>query len=125
MKLDTFTVENTPSKDSWATIKLELPAGLVERSSGKPISSRARATIYQTGSSDSYTLLTSGGHSSSNRWYKDITLEEAKAKASAWAARRYKQEQRSCDDCGSSITVKLEPYGSSFLAAISLSLIHI
>jgi hypothetical protein len=24
-----------------------------------------------------------------------------------------------CEDCGSAVTVKLEPYGSSFLAAIS------
>jgi len=28
-------------------------------------------------------------------------------------------EQRSCEECGSSVTVKLEPYGSSFLAVIS------
>ena len=91
MKLDNFIEEHNPNKDSWATIKLELPAELVERSTGKPISSRARATIYQTGSSDSYTLLTTGGHSSSNRWHRDITLEEAKARATAWAARRYKE----------------------------------
>ena len=25
----------------------------------------------------------------------------------------------SCEDCGSAVAVKLEPYGSSFLAAIS------
>jgi hypothetical protein len=91
MKLDSFIEEHNPNKDSWATIKLELSAELVERSTGKPISSRARATIYQTGSSDSYTLLTTGGHSSSNRWHRDITLEEAKARATAWAARRYKE----------------------------------
>jgi len=30
-----------------------------------------------------------------------------------------KEEQRSCEDCGSAVTVKLEPYGSSFLAVIS------
>lgn len=29
------------------------------------------------------------------------------------------EEQRSCEDCGSAVSVKLEPYGSSFLAAIS------
>ena len=91
MKLDNFIEEHNPNKDSWATIKLELSAELVERSTGEPISSRARATIYQTGSSDSYTLLTTGGHSSSNRWHRDITLEEAKARATAWAARRYKE----------------------------------
>lgn len=90
MKLD-FIVEHNPNKDSWATIKLELPANLVERSTGEPISSRARATIYQLGTSDSYTLLTTGGHKSSNRWYKGITLEEAKARATSWAARRYKE----------------------------------
>jgi hypothetical protein len=28
-------------------------------------------------------------------------------------------EQRSCEECGSAVTVKLEPYGSSFLAVIS------
>jgi hypothetical protein len=27
--------------------------------------------------------------------------------------------QRSCEDCGSAVSVKLEPYGSSFLAVIS------
>lgn len=27
--------------------------------------------------------------------------------------------KRSCEDCGSAVAVKLEPYGSSFLAAIS------
>lgn len=91
MKLDSFIVEHNPNKDSWATIKLELPANLVERSTGEPISSRARATIYQLGTSDSYTLLTTGGHRSSNRWHKDITLEEAKARAISWAARRYKE----------------------------------
>ena len=91
MKLDNFIEEHNPNKDSWATIKLELPADLVERSTGEPISSRARATIYQLGSSDIYTLLTTGGHSSSNRWHKDITLEEAKAAATSWAARRYKE----------------------------------
>jgi hypothetical protein len=91
MKLDIFTVEHNPNKDSWAIIKLQLPAELVERSTGEPISSRARATIYQLGTSDSYTLLTTGGHKSSNRWHKDITLEEAKARATSWAARRFKE----------------------------------
>ena len=91
MKLDNFIEEHNPNKDSWATFKLELPADRVERSTGELINSRARATIYQLGTSDSYTLLTTGGHSSSNRWYKDITLEEAKARAISWAARRYKE----------------------------------
>jgi hypothetical protein len=91
MKLETFTSDNLKE---WNIIRLELPAELVERSSGKPISSKARATIYQRGSSDSYTLLTTGGHSSSNRWYKEASLEEAKAKASSWAARRYKLEDK-------------------------------
>jgi hypothetical protein len=91
MKLDIFTVEHNPNKDSWATIKLELSAELVERSTGELINSRARATIYQTGSSDSYTLLTSGGHKSSYRWHRNITLEEAKARATSWASRRYKE----------------------------------
>jgi hypothetical protein len=91
MKLDNFIVEHNPNKDSWATIKLELPADLVERSTGELINSRARATIYQLGSSDIYTLLTTGGHKSSNRWHRDITLEEAKARATSWAARRYKE----------------------------------
>ena len=90
MKLDTFKLEPN-TNGSWDIYKLELPADLVERSTGEPISSRARAIIYQLGSSDSYTLLTTGGHSSSNRWHKDITLQEAKAKATAWAARRYKE----------------------------------
>ena len=91
MKLDTFTVLHNPKPDSWATIKLELPAELVERSTGNPINPKARATIYQLGTSDSYTLLTTGGHASSNRWHKDITLEEAKARATSWASRRYKE----------------------------------
>jgi hypothetical protein len=30
-----------------------------------------------------------------------------------------KEEQRSCEDCGSVTAVELRPYGSSFLAAIS------
>jgi hypothetical protein len=29
------------------------------------------------------------------------------------------KEERSCEDCGSAVAVELEPYGSSFLAAIS------
>jgi hypothetical protein len=91
MKLDNFIEEHNPNKDSWATFKLELPADLVERSNGELINPRARATIYQLGTSDSYTLLTTGGHASSNRWHRDITLEEAKARATAWAARRYKE----------------------------------
>ncbi len=91
MKLDNFIEEHNPNKDSWATIKLELPADLVERSTGNPINPKARATIYQLGSSDIYTLLTTGGHKSSNRWHRDITLEEAKARATSWATRRYKE----------------------------------
>lgn len=91
MKLDNFISDNLIERKDWNIIKLELPDNLVERSTGEPISSRARAIIYQLGSSDSYTLLTTGGHSSSNRWHKDITLQEAKAKATAWAARRYKE----------------------------------
>lgn len=27
--------------------------------------------------------------------------------------------QRSCEDCGSAVAIELQPYGSSFLAAIS------
>ena len=93
MKLNNFNFisDNLIERKDWNVIKLELPADLVERSTGKPISSKARALIYQLGSSDIYTLLTTGGHKSSNRWHKDITLEEAKAKATAWAARRYKE----------------------------------
>ena len=93
MKLDNFNFisDNLIERKDWNVIKLELPADLVERSTGKPISSKARALIYQLGSSDIYTLLTTGGHKSSNRWHKDITLEEAKAKAASWAARRYKE----------------------------------
>lgn len=94
MKLNNFTVDYYKSDQGWSRIKLELPAGLVERSSGKPISPKAHATIYQQGNSDHYTLLTSGGHKSSNRWHKESTLQEAKAKASAWAARRYKLEDK-------------------------------
>jgi hypothetical protein len=94
MKLNNFTADHYKSEQGWATIKLELPAELVERSSGKPISPKAHATIYQQGTSDLYTLQTSGGHKSSNRWYKEATLQEAKAKASAWAARRYKLEDK-------------------------------
>jgi hypothetical protein len=90
MKLDIFLLDNL-EREHWNIYKLELPAELVERSTGNPINPKARATIYQLGSSDIYTLLTTGGHSSSNRWHKDITLEEAKAKATAWAARRYKE----------------------------------
>ena len=93
MKLNNFNFisDNLIERKDWNVIKLELPADLVERSTGKPISSKARALIYQLGSSDIYTLLTTGGHKSSNRWHKDITLEEAKARATAWAARRYKE----------------------------------
>lgn len=93
MKLDHFIAELNPNK-GWAIYKLELPANLVERSTGELIKPKARATIYQLGSSDLYTLLTTGGHPSSNRWHKDITLEQAKAKATAWAARRYKLENK-------------------------------
>jgi hypothetical protein len=91
MKLDNFISDNLIVRKDWNMISLELPAELVERSTGKPISSKARATIYQLGSSDIYTLLTTGGHKSSNRWHRDITLEEAKARATSWAARRYKE----------------------------------
>jgi hypothetical protein len=91
MKLDTFLSDNLIERKDWNMISLELPANLVERSTGNPINPKARATIYQLGSSDIYTLLTTGGHKSSNRWHKDITLEEAKARATSWAARRYKE----------------------------------
>jgi len=96
MKLDHFITEPNggTSDNGYSTYKLDLPANLVERSTGKPIDYSARAYIYQLGSSDLYTLLTTGGHPSSNRWYKDITLEQAKAKATAWAARRYKLENK-------------------------------
>jgi hypothetical protein len=91
MKLDTFLSDNLIERKDWNMISLQLPANLVERSTGNPINPKARATIYQLGSSDIYTLLTTGGHKSSNRWHKDITLEEAKARATSWAARRYKE----------------------------------
>ena len=91
MKLDTFLSDNLVERKDWNMISLELPANLVERSTGNPINPKARATIYQLGSSDIYTLLTTGGHKSSNRWHKNITLEEAKARAPSWAARRYKE----------------------------------
>jgi hypothetical protein len=91
MKLDTFLSDNLIERKDWNMISLQLPADLVERSTGNPINPKARATIYQLGSSDIYTLLTTGGHKSSNRWHKDITLEEAKARAISWAARRYKE----------------------------------
>ncbi len=91
MKLDTFLSDNLVERKDWNMISLQLPANLVERSTGNPINPKARATIYQLGSSDIYTLLTTGGHKSSNRWHKDITLEEAKARATSWAARRYKE----------------------------------
>lgn len=95
MKLDNFILDaNNSTSNNWDSWKLELPSNLVERSTGKPIDSHARAHIFQLGSSDSYTLLTTGGHASSNRWYKDITLEQAKAIATAWAARRYKLENK-------------------------------
>jgi hypothetical protein len=91
MKLDTFLSDNLIERKDWNMISLQLPADLVERSTGNPINPKARATIYQLGSSDIYTLLTTGGHKSSNRWHRDITLEEAKARATSWAARRYKE----------------------------------
>ena len=91
MKLDRFLSDNLIERKDWNMISLQLPDTLVERSTGNPINPKARATIYQLGSSDIYTLLTTGGHSSSNRWHKDITLEEAKARATSWAARRYKE----------------------------------
>lgn len=91
MKLDTFLSDNLIERKDWNMISLELPANLVERSTGNPINPKARATIYQLGSSDIYTLLTTGGNKSSNRWHKNITLEEAKARATSWASRRYKE----------------------------------
>jgi hypothetical protein len=91
MKLDTFLSDNLIERKDWNMISLQLPADLVERSTGNPINPKARATIYQLGSSDIYTLLTTGGHKSSNRWHRDITLEEAKARAISWATRRYKE----------------------------------
>jgi hypothetical protein len=91
MKLDNFLSDNLIVRKDWNMISLELPANLVERSTGNPINPKARATIYQLGSSDIYTLLTTGGHKSSNRWHRDITLEEAKARATSWASRRYKE----------------------------------
>ena len=94
MKLDNFISDNLIVRKDWNMISLELPAELVERSTGNPINPKARATIYQLGSSDIYTLLTTGGHKSSNRWHRDITLEQAKAAATSWAARRYKLEDK-------------------------------
>jgi hypothetical protein len=88
MKLD-FIVE---LKDRDNLYSLDLSANkLVERKSGELISAKAYARIYQLGNSDSYTLITSGGHKSSNRWHRDITLEEAKALAIKWALKRYKE----------------------------------
>jgi hypothetical protein len=88
MKLD-FIVE---LKDRDNLYSLDLSASkLVERKSGELISAKAYARIYQLGSSDSYTLITSGGHKSSNRWHRDITLDEAKALAIKWASKRYKE----------------------------------
>ena len=88
MKLN-FIVE---LKDRDNLYSLDLSANkLVERKSGEPISTRAYARIYQLGNSDSYTLITSGGHKSSNRWHRDLTLEEAQALAIKWASKRYKE----------------------------------
>jgi len=88
MKLD-FIVE---LKDRDNLYSLDLSANkLVERKSGELISAKAYARIYQLGNSDSYTLITSGGHKSSNRWHRDITLDEAKALAIKWASKRYKE----------------------------------
>ncbi len=71
---------------------LVLPVNkLVERKTGEMISTKAFARIYQLGSSDSYTLLTCGGHKSSYRWHRDITLDEAKTLAVKWASKRYKE----------------------------------
>jgi len=79
-------------KDRDNLYSLDLSANkLVERKSGELISAKAYARIYQLGNSDSYTLITSGGHKSSNRWHRDITLEEAKALAIKWASKRYKE----------------------------------
>jgi hypothetical protein len=70
---------------------LDLPVNLlIERSTGELINVKACARIYQLGSSDTYTLLTSGGHKSSNRYHYNLTLDEAKFKAIKWAKNRYK-----------------------------------
>jgi hypothetical protein len=88
MKLN-FIVE-LKSRDN--LYHLDLPVNkLVERSTNKLIDVKAYARIYQLGDSESYTLITSGGHKSSNRWHRDITLEEAKALAIKWASKRYKE----------------------------------
>jgi len=47
MKLDTFLSDNLVERKDWNMIRLELPANLVERSTGNPINPKARATIYQ------------------------------------------------------------------------------
>ena len=94
MKLDTFISDNLVERKDWNSLKLVLPSDLVERVSGNPINPKARAAIFQIGSSDVYTLLTTGGHPSSNRWHKDLTLDQAKTKATSWAARRYKLENK-------------------------------
>ena len=79
-------------KDKDNLYSLDLSANkLVERSTNQPISAKAYARIYQLGNSDSYTLITSGGHKSSNRWHRDITLAEAQALAIKWASKRYKE----------------------------------
>jgi hypothetical protein len=89
MKLE-FKVDLRPANNIY---HLDLPdSKLVERKSGQLINNKAYARIYQLGTSDSYTLLTSGGHKSSNRWHRDITLEEAKALALKWASKRYKEQ---------------------------------
>jgi hypothetical protein len=89
MKLE-FKVDLKPANNIY---HLDLSASkLAERSTSEPINVKAYARIYQLGTSDSYTLLTSGGHKSSNRWHRDITLEEAKTLALKWASNRYKEQ---------------------------------
>jgi hypothetical protein len=88
MKLD-FKVDLKLADNIYS---LDLPVNkLVERSTNELINVKAFARIYQLGTSNSYTLITSGGHKSSNRWHRDITLEEAKALAIKWASKRYKE----------------------------------
>ena len=94
MELHFKVNEDNILKDKNNFYRLELPANLVERSSGELISPKAYARIYQVLSSESYYLVTSGGHPSSNRWHRGISLEEAKARALKWASKRYKEAER-------------------------------
>jgi hypothetical protein len=77
-------------KSSGNIYSLDLPKTLVERSTGELINPNASAIIAQLLDTDTYTLLTSGGHKSSNRWHYNLTLDEAKFKAIKWAKNRYK-----------------------------------